>query len=395
MDKISRLPGCDGQAADAVSADTQVKMEDAPKLLKIPKSECPDIWIRPPRHKWPKSWSSMEDPVVPLGRILYGSSFTRTVVGKAVWENPIAARFGEGFQLGMLIRTPWKKSCSYLCMWMTSNWLERGQNIDPMWKVLNKEVDLGERTSFLDHVYLRCTHRPCEISKDCWQLLNHVWITNFRGGNRKASILWESWYFFMVFWYGRSCEEMWGMILWVSKQGDSTTQQSIYSLHRWPPLQKRRLEIRGRSVKKKCWQIVSEMLILGTGWETWYTMVCEQNCTIHHKMDKSLLLRVESYIVRFWEVIHLFPTSWDMQENCSNFSFTQFNRIRNHFLGCRIEVGWYSRSWFMGFDRRSSWKHESEPYRTGRLVKEQTWSSFATPHDSQTQAISESDQWFG
>ena len=40
MDIISRLPGCDGQAADAVSAYTQVKMEDAHKLLKIPKSEC-------------------------------------------------------------------------------------------------------------------------------------------------------------------------------------------------------------------------------------------------------------------------------------------------------------------------------------------------------------------
>ena len=31
------------------------------------------------------------------------------------------------------------------------------QNIDPMWKVLNKEVHLGELTSFLDHVYLGCT----------------------------------------------------------------------------------------------------------------------------------------------------------------------------------------------------------------------------------------------
>ena len=72
MDIISRLPGCAGQAADAVSAYTQVKMEDAPKLLKILKSECPDIWIRLPRHKWPKSWSSMEDPVVPLERNLYG-----------------------------------------------------------------------------------------------------------------------------------------------------------------------------------------------------------------------------------------------------------------------------------------------------------------------------------
>ena len=73
MDIISRLPGCAGQAADAVSAKTQVKMEDdAPKLLKIPKSECPDVWIRLPKHNWPKSWSSMEDPAVPFERNLYG-----------------------------------------------------------------------------------------------------------------------------------------------------------------------------------------------------------------------------------------------------------------------------------------------------------------------------------
>ena len=83
MDIISRLPGCAGQAADAVSAYTQVKMEDAPTLLKIPKSECPDIWIRLPKHKWPKSWSSMEDPVVPLERNLYGHP-----LAGLLWERP-------------------------------------------------------------------------------------------------------------------------------------------------------------------------------------------------------------------------------------------------------------------------------------------------------------------
>ena len=40
------------------------------------------------------------------------------------------------------------------------------QNLDRMWKLLNKEVDLGEPTSFLDHVYLGCTQRQCEISKN-------------------------------------------------------------------------------------------------------------------------------------------------------------------------------------------------------------------------------------
>ena len=77
MDIISRLPGCAGQ----VSAYTQVKMEDAPSLLKIPKSECPDIWIRLPKHKWPKSWSSMEDPVVPLERNL-----SRHPLAGLLWE---------------------------------------------------------------------------------------------------------------------------------------------------------------------------------------------------------------------------------------------------------------------------------------------------------------------
>ena len=55
MDIISRLLGCARQAACAVSAYTQVKMEDALTLLKIPKSECPDIWICLPKYKLPTS----------------------------------------------------------------------------------------------------------------------------------------------------------------------------------------------------------------------------------------------------------------------------------------------------------------------------------------------------
>ena len=106
MDIISRLPGCDGQAADAVSAYTQVKMEDADKLFKkIHKSECPDIWIRLPRHKWPKSWSSMEDPVVPLERNLYGHPLAGLLWERQFEKNPVEVRLGEGFQLGMSLCT--------------------------------------------------------------------------------------------------------------------------------------------------------------------------------------------------------------------------------------------------------------------------------------------------
>ena len=54
MDIISRLPRYAGQPADAVSAYTQVKMDDASTFFGFPTSECPDILIRLPKHKWPQ-----------------------------------------------------------------------------------------------------------------------------------------------------------------------------------------------------------------------------------------------------------------------------------------------------------------------------------------------------
>ena len=98
MEIISRLPGCSGQAADAMS------MEDAPKILKIPKSERPDIWIRLPRHKWPKSWSSMEDPVVPLERNLYG--------------HPWAGLLWERQFVKILLKYGWEKVSNWECLFV-------------------------------------------------------------------------------------------------------------------------------------------------------------------------------------------------------------------------------------------------------------------------------------
>ena len=101
MDVKAKLPGCAGQAADAVSAYTQVKMADVPSLLKIPKSECPDIWIRLPKHKWPKSRSSMEHQVVPLERNLYGHR-----LAGLLWERQL-----EKF----LLENSWEKNPTWEC----------------------------------------------------------------------------------------------------------------------------------------------------------------------------------------------------------------------------------------------------------------------------------------
>ena len=59
------------------------------------------------------------------------------------------------------------KKGSFFCVNVDDIKLDgKKQNINPMWKVLNKEVDVGEPTSFLDHVYLGCTQRQRQISKD-------------------------------------------------------------------------------------------------------------------------------------------------------------------------------------------------------------------------------------
>ena len=165
MDIISRLPGCAGQAADAESASTQVKMENAPTLLKIPKSECPDIWIRLPRHKWPKLYC----PVLKIQSFLLNKIYT-----VILWQDC----YGKG-NLRKSYCSGWEKVSNWECLFVHR---EKGlflsvyvddiklagkkRNLDPMWKLLNKEVDLGEPTSFLDHVYLGCTQRQTEISKD-------------------------------------------------------------------------------------------------------------------------------------------------------------------------------------------------------------------------------------
>ena len=114
--------------------------------------------------EWPKSWSSMEDPVV-LERNLYG--------------HPLAGLLWERQFEKILLKHGWEKIPNWGCRFVHR---EKGffisvdvddiklagkkQNLDPMWKLLNKEVDLGEPTSFLDHVYLWYTQRQCEISKD-------------------------------------------------------------------------------------------------------------------------------------------------------------------------------------------------------------------------------------
>ena len=73
---------------------------------------------------------------------------------------------GRRFPLGNVSLYIVKKDCFFSVYVDDIKLAGKKQHIDPMWKLLNKEVDLGEPTSFLDHVYLGCSQRQCEISKD-------------------------------------------------------------------------------------------------------------------------------------------------------------------------------------------------------------------------------------
>ena len=93
------------------------KMEDAPKLLKIPNRNFQTFGFVH-HDKWPKSWSSMEDPVVPLERNLYGHPLARLVWGKQ-FEKSYWNMAGRKFQIGNVSLNIMKKDSSHLCMWMT------------------------------------------------------------------------------------------------------------------------------------------------------------------------------------------------------------------------------------------------------------------------------------
>ena len=99
------------------------------RFSKETKSESQDIWIRLPKHKWSKIMIQYGRPSRQSWAKSVWSSFGKTVMGNSIWEDPIATRWRGGFQLAMLIRTPWKRIILIcVCGWH-KNWLERNKTL--------------------------------------------------------------------------------------------------------------------------------------------------------------------------------------------------------------------------------------------------------------------------
>ena len=184
MDIIYRLPSCVGQAADVVSAETQVKMEDAPKstedsgigmsrhLDTSASTQMAKIMVQ---HDWPRrsSWKKFER-----------SSFGRTVVGKAIWENSIGARLGKSSYLGMLIRAPPDR----IILFCVRGWHQIG------WQVRKHHSDVESteqrsrfgRTNIIPWSCILGMYSKTSRNTQtyCWQWQNFVWILNFHRSNK-------------------------------------------------------------------------------------------------------------------------------------------------------------------------------------------------------------------
>ena len=163
MDVIARLLDCAGQAADAVPAHTQVKMEDAPRLLPIP--------VRMSRYMDTSSTTQLAKimvrgrrPVVPLERNLYGHPLAAVLSERQL--NEVLFGLGWGKIPNWERMFVHQKQVLFLSVYVDDIKLAgKKQKVDPMWKELMKLVDLGEPTSSLDHVYLGCTQRECNANK--------------------------------------------------------------------------------------------------------------------------------------------------------------------------------------------------------------------------------------
>ena len=233
---------------------------------------------RPSRSSWAKSiWSS----------------FSRIVMGQAIWETSIEVRLGRRFPIGNVYSYTMKRVILIcVCGWHQIGWKEN--------KHWSDVGNTKQRSWFgTTHILLRsCTFGM--HSKTMWK--NKDIVDNYRtmfesriyAGGTKNIMFGKSMYFFVVLRHGGSCQEMCGTKLWVGEQNDSTTLQRIHSMHRWPPFQRRRIEIRWRIVKimfSNC----SEMLIFDTYWTIWYSLVREQACAIDLEMDQSLWQTIISF----------------------------------------------------------------------------------------------------
>ena len=154
----------------------------------------------------------MEVPVVPPERNLYGHPLPgflwerqfEKVPLEHGWEK-VPHSYGKDNSRNFYGNTFWKIFPNWECLFVNKeqgllvrgggrhkiSWKKK-QNIEPMWKVLMKQVDLGASTSFWNMFIwsaLNGNAKQAKISSTITKICSYL---NFRRGNRKITWLTET-----------------------------------------------------------------------------------------------------------------------------------------------------------------------------------------------------------
>ena len=222
MEIISSLLGCDGQAADAVSAYTQVKW----KMLK-------NYWKFHNRSVQTFGFVNHDTNGLNHGPVWKTQSFLLEGICTVIlWQD----YNGRGNLRRSYLKHGWEKIPNCECLFVhRETGLFLSVYVDDIkfgWKETQSWSDVETtqqrsrfgRTNTLPGSCVLGLHSKTMPNKQryCGQLQNHAWISNFREGSREITILSKSSYFFMVLWHGWSCKEMCRTILWVGKLDDLT-----------------------------------------------------------------------------------------------------------------------------------------------------------------------------
>ena len=288
MDIISRLPGCrrtSSRRSNQLIPKWKWKM--LTNYWKFPNRSVQTFGFVH-HDKWPKSWSSMEDPVVPVERNLYG--------------HPLAGPLWERQFEKILLKHGWEKIPNCECLFVHR---EKGLFLSVY--VDDKKLGCKEtkswsdvettqqRSRFVRNQHLSCImytwdalKRQCEISKDIVDNYRAMFESRVSAGETEKLSYFEnfcisSWSYDMEG-HAKKCVERY------CELANKSTQQ-LYKIST-PCIDDHHFkEEEMKSVgelSQVCSQIVLKMLILGTYWTTLYSTVSEQTCTIDYEMEQSL-----------------------------------------------------------------------------------------------------------
>ena len=334
---------------------------------------------------------------------LFRTPTRRTLVVKTVRESIDGTWLGKSTKLGMLFRSQ-KTKYSYRSMWMTSKWPERsriwlwcGRN---WWKTLTLRSQYHFLITFTQDALNGNANQTRKLLGNATRCSNPAFLLeqpiNFQDGTNLAQKLQRG---------PTTWKDMLGNAWNVLRNGKQKTEQLYKVSHPCldeHQIKKEELENKGElSFAAYC----LKMLVTGTIWSTWHSVVSQQTGTVCHKMDSSmwqttgtinflhsfhewlpptlscgqcgstlsigvisrfrlcrrswrLKINIRRSFVHFWKS-NIYTVQLDVQE--ANVSVSQLHRIRDHIVGCWFAYRRFTCAWLVGFGH---WSAGNDPKNT-------------------------------